>query len=360
MEQPLVSVVIPCYQLEARQQLLLEALRSIDAQTYPKIEVVLVDDGSSDRTSQILEELPLHFSSTRLACRSERLAENSGPSIARNHGVRLAKGPLIAFLDFDDLWLPSYLHDVVDCFNSSSERQVVLTSTIFYRELLGFRKADTSKFPTGLNEMPFAEYCTYFLANNFPVAMGSAVVCKAELFELYPKAYFDEHLSKLTAEDVCFGYRLLEQNVRPFFLDTPLVVHRTYYSMASRSLSAYLNKNELGVYEYIYSQTMGPLFERIRPELSEQNCVRIEENINRVRSEFKLKSLFLEKERSQIIQIILRKPSTFKTWLRLMLLKLSRYFPLSILRNVYFFSHTASEESAVGEVEELIKAVSAR
>jgi glycosyltransferase involved in cell wall biosynthesis len=95
---PSVSVVIPTYN---RAQIVAEAVESALAQTVSPLEVIVVDDGSSDGTRQ------------RLASFGDRIVyikqENQGVSAARNTGVRAARGDLIAFLDSDDVWHPRKL-----------------------------------------------------------------------------------------------------------------------------------------------------------------------------------------------------------------------------------------------------------
>ena len=89
----LVSVVIPNYNCGG---FLPAALGSVFAQTYPEIEVLVVDDGSTDDSLRVLE---------RYAGRVRVLRQaNAGVSAARNHGIRESRGALIAFLDADDLW----------------------------------------------------------------------------------------------------------------------------------------------------------------------------------------------------------------------------------------------------------------
>ena len=89
----LVSVVIPNYNCSA---FLPAALESVFAQTYPNVEVLVVDDGSTDDSQQVLE---------RYADRARVLRQpNGGVSAARNHGIRESRGELVAFLDADDLW----------------------------------------------------------------------------------------------------------------------------------------------------------------------------------------------------------------------------------------------------------------
>jgi glycosyltransferase involved in cell wall biosynthesis len=97
--QATFSVVIPTYN---RSVSVLDTLRSCFEQTYPNIEVVIVDDGSSDDTLEVLSGI----NDPRLVVVHQ---ENAGPAAARNHGMRVASGDYIAFLDSDDCWYPDFL-----------------------------------------------------------------------------------------------------------------------------------------------------------------------------------------------------------------------------------------------------------
>ena len=98
-ERPTVSVIIPVFNGE---RFLAEAIDSVLVQTLPPKEIIVVDDGSTDRTSAVVSALsatasvPIHAS----------YQENQGPAAARNLGVARASGDMIAFLDADDIWLP--------------------------------------------------------------------------------------------------------------------------------------------------------------------------------------------------------------------------------------------------------------
>jgi glycosyltransferase involved in cell wall biosynthesis len=91
------SVIIPVYNGE---RFLAEALQSVLAQTLPPDEVIVVDDGSNDRTAQIVAE-----AAAQAAVSFQYVYQaNQGSAAARSHGVRLARSELIAFQDADDLW----------------------------------------------------------------------------------------------------------------------------------------------------------------------------------------------------------------------------------------------------------------
>jgi glycosyltransferase involved in cell wall biosynthesis len=97
--QPLVSVVMPAWNAEAT---IVEALRSVAAQTYRNLEIIIVDDGSSDGTAELAKDFCVNDPRARTLGRS-----NSGPAAARNLGIVEARGEWIALIDADDVWHPT-------------------------------------------------------------------------------------------------------------------------------------------------------------------------------------------------------------------------------------------------------------
>ena len=144
---PRVSVIVPAYNAES---FLPETLASVEAQTYDDWEVVVADDASTDRTAELAESRrgPFHM------VRSE---VNEGPAGARNRALGVASGELIAFLDADDLLLPTYLERMVQLYDDNRARGVNVgivscdarlleASGIHertYMELMGFRDEPT-------------------------------------------------------------------------------------------------------------------------------------------------------------------------------------------------------------------------
>jgi glycosyltransferase involved in cell wall biosynthesis len=92
-ETALISVVIPCYNTE---RYIAEAIESIFAQRIEHVQVIVIDDGSTDRSAEIARSF-----GERVICRSQ---PNGGIAMARNAGVALAHGRYLAFLDADDIW----------------------------------------------------------------------------------------------------------------------------------------------------------------------------------------------------------------------------------------------------------------
>lgn len=111
-EKALVSVIIPTYN---RVNLLHRAIKSVLKQTYQIFELIIVDDGSSDNTDQVVT----NFSDSRI--HYIRLNNNRGKSIALNEGIKASKGEFLIFLDDDDEFLPQLLEIEVDAIRNTTD-----------------------------------------------------------------------------------------------------------------------------------------------------------------------------------------------------------------------------------------------
>jgi glycosyltransferase involved in cell wall biosynthesis/exopolysaccharide biosynthesis predicted pyruvyltransferase EpsI len=118
---PRVSVIIPAYHHAA---FIGEAIDSVLAQTYRDFEIVVVNDGSPDETEEVLRP---YIESGKIRYLWQ---ENQGAAAARNRGVEVAEGELLAFLDDDDQWLPDKLEWQVACLEESDALMVVGTSLL--------------------------------------------------------------------------------------------------------------------------------------------------------------------------------------------------------------------------------------
>lgn len=121
-EHPLVSVIIPVYN---GARFLRSALESVFAQSYRPLEVIVVDDGSTDDSGVIAQS----FHDVRYIHQ-----ENQGVAAARNNGIEAAQGDFFAFLDQDDLWTHQKLELQMDHLLSSSEVGYTLTQQQFFLE----------------------------------------------------------------------------------------------------------------------------------------------------------------------------------------------------------------------------------
>jgi glycosyltransferase involved in cell wall biosynthesis len=164
-----ISVVIPLYN---KRQTVLQALESVLNQRLKPFEVIVVNDGSTDGSEQLVEELdhPL----VRLISQP-----NGGVSSARNKGIEVSLGDWIAFLDADDEWFPDYL-ETIKKLNSDYPKANVLGTAYLLKDYKGNRKR------IKLNKIPFHGE-EGILSNYFEVAScshpplwTSAVVVKKE------------------------------------------------------------------------------------------------------------------------------------------------------------------------------------
>jgi len=121
-DTPLITVVIPTYN---RAWALQTAIDSVLAQDYPEFELIVVDDGSTDATAELLAAYNRHIIAIR--------QENKGVAAARNRGLAAAKGHLIAFLDSDDYWLPLKLSAQAAFFNAHPEALICQSQEIWIR-----------------------------------------------------------------------------------------------------------------------------------------------------------------------------------------------------------------------------------
>jgi GT2 family glycosyltransferase len=224
-----VSVVIPAYN---RERLLGEALKSVAAQTVQPAEVIVIDDGSTDRTLEIAR---LH--GARVFQQSNR-----GPSAARNVGIVAATSPWIAFLDSDDIWLPNKLElqwaasqlfpsaGLVLCdYSLVDESHVVAESYLTMKNVYPVleRHGDESMMLPQDHEA----FCCAFLRNNFMTP--SAFMAKQSL--LVQAGLFDESLRY--CEDYELQLRLLALTTVAVVC-RPLVRYRFHDANASAGVAS--------------------------------------------------------------------------------------------------------------------------
>ena len=103
MVKPLVSVIIPCYNAE---KYIVETIQSVISQTYENLEIIVINDGSTDRSVELIQ--------TIIDPRCKLISvENGGVSKARNIGIKASKGDFIAFLDADDLYQKTNIEEKI-------------------------------------------------------------------------------------------------------------------------------------------------------------------------------------------------------------------------------------------------------
>ena len=132
MKTPLLSVIIPAYNVEDYIE---ECLNSVSQQLTSDIEVIIVDDGSTDRTSELISQ----YKKNSVVVVSQK---NSGLSAARNSGLDKATGEYVAFLDSDDFWAPNFLKVLLPNIKSTDKADIV---TYSYYEFFSSEKCFAKK-----------------------------------------------------------------------------------------------------------------------------------------------------------------------------------------------------------------------
>lgn len=211
--EPAISVVIPVYN---GARFLRDTLASVLAQTLLPCEVITVDDGSTDESADIIRQLAATSAIPIRYC----YQANRGPGAARNTGVGLASGRLIAFLDQDDLWLPEKLARQVKAMAEQPDAGCVIVKQRF---LL----ADGFHWPPWVR----SELVNQELTGLTP----SAILVKRALFSHI--GYFNEEM--ITASDVDWISRLSDAGISVASVDEVLLLHRIHPQNQSRLVGAF-------------------------------------------------------------------------------------------------------------------------
>jgi glycosyltransferase involved in cell wall biosynthesis len=190
---PLVSAVIPAYNYA---QFVRRAVDSVLAQTYPHIECIVVDDGSTDNTLEVLAPY-----GDRIRVVSKK---NGGLAAARNTGVENARGEFVAFLDADDWWHPEKIAKQVELAEARPELAAIGTSWQVVDGNLQFVKSKTPRRPvadlaTNVREIACR---TIWLGGS-----GSGVLARREVLD--EVGLFDE--SMRAAEDIDMWMRIAQR-----------------------------------------------------------------------------------------------------------------------------------------------------
>lgn len=218
VENPLVSVIVPVYNVE---QYLRQCVHSIIAQSYNNIEIILVDDGSTDASGAICDEI----------CREEKRIrvfhiENGGPGKARNFGVNKSRGQWILFVDSDDFISPAYVHILLNAaLLMGCDMSIVPFGTAFTSEKQVHLEDDSERVAPAivLTQRQAEEGLLYQKYDTAPQWR----ICKRSLFD---KIVFPENLYY---EDLATIYKLVHE------CDSVALVNTTHlyaYRMSQNSI----------------------------------------------------------------------------------------------------------------------------
>jgi len=173
---PKVSINIPCFNSE---KYIAETLQSVLSQTFEDFEIILVNDGSTDMTEEIIKT----FSDPRIKYYYQK---NIGLGKTRNRQLALSSGDFIAFLDHDDIWLPTKLEKQIPLFENQPKVGLVYCDTIFFNNKGDVKRLYNNRVP------PRGNVFRQILKNYF-LAMPSVVIRKKALDS--QQQWFDDNFS---------------------------------------------------------------------------------------------------------------------------------------------------------------------
>jgi glycosyltransferase involved in cell wall biosynthesis len=238
---PAVSVVIPAFNAE---RTIAGTIRSVVAQTFGDLEIVVVDDGSADGTARAAASV----ADGRIRVLTQA---NGGAASARNTGITAARGEFVAFLDADDLWLAHKLERQVSLLRADPQAEAVQTSVYF---------VDDELRPLGVGECVDAgddlERCLQFF--NLPGFCSAAMVRRATFFEI---GMFDRALVIL--EDWDLALRLARRKSLRSIAE-PLVLYRVHPGNRSRNAQIHVAPGELVLRRLFTDPALPPEVRRLR------------------------------------------------------------------------------------------------
>jgi glycosyltransferase involved in cell wall biosynthesis len=236
-----ISVVIP---VRNREHLIARAIESVMAQTLPVEEIIVVDDASTDRTVDAVEGFAKSLNNLTLIS----LTENVGAAKARNIGINIAKGDLIAFLDSDDVWYVDKLSKQVRKFQANKNVVAVFCGVVEVSYDGNYRQRNIPKMP----DVSQAD----LYHSNMLVTMSGALILKKALLEI---GGFDTSLP--SCQDWDLFIRLSECGKLSVVQEELVEFWRHKGDRISRNKLSVLAGHET-VFEKIYARISDPLLKR--------------------------------------------------------------------------------------------------
>jgi len=236
-ENPKVSIIIPTHN---HAHFLSECLASVKSQTYKDYEVIVVNNGSTDNTEEIVRKLA--WDQLRYKYQNDT-GSVAGP---RNTGISLAKGKYVAFLDSDDLWYEKKIEKVMNIFEKKSEIDII--SHDLYMTKKGKIKLVIKSGPLSRNMFKS------LLIKNC-VSGSAAVVRKETLIEA---GGFDESKEFIHAEDSEIWLRIAYLGKNFYFINEVLGEYRAHETNLSNDFVSVLN-NEKNVIKKHYNKLRSPV-----------------------------------------------------------------------------------------------------
>lgn len=258
---PLVSIIVPCYNAASTIE---RAIRSVRQQSVEHWELILVDDGSSDDTAARISSI----------CDSRiRLIhqENQGPSAARNHGMNLAQGEWLCFLDADDTLLPEALSTLLSAVTPDTDIVVGC-----YQDITDTGSGEASTTPVRIKGGRLAANTLFWQKHNTGICREvfthAPVQHKLNLgapwAKLYRKSFLNQHKLRfhealVLHEDTLFNHLAYSHTAEVCIIPTPVYCYLDNPNSLTRSQNAHYREH--------CAAAIGE-FSRLHPDFPEELC----------------------------------------------------------------------------------------
>lgn len=220
----LVSIVIPCYNASRYVE---ETIRAVLDQSYQNFEIIVVNDGSTDNSLELINNF---INYPKVTCIDK---PNGGVSSARNEGLKRAQGKYIALLDADDVWLKDNLKNKVEKLENNHDVLFV------YSDMIEFHENGSSHQVSGFSTDEFTN--AYLKQELLPVpGVCSNIVFRASVVK-ERQLFFDEQLSTAADQDFMI---FLSMNGKGYYIPQPLWKYRVLSSSMSRKVTS-IEKDQL-------------------------------------------------------------------------------------------------------------------
>ncbi|MBS0185060.1 MAG: glycosyltransferase [Proteobacteria bacterium] len=214
-KNPLISVIVTTFN---RKEFLKKTLNSILSQTYSNLEILVIDDGSSDNTHSVVEK----FSDNRLQFHT--IKHSGRPAVPRNYGIKKSKGNFIAFCDDDDIWEADKISLQIKAFQDNPSIKLCYTNSSYIDEndlVLSFPYNSSKDKITTFKDQLYQNKVTF-----------SSLMIHRDVVQA--GHYFDERLSLKASEDFLFITKIVAK-YPIYYLNLPLIKYRVHQNGISHN-----------------------------------------------------------------------------------------------------------------------------
>lgn len=232
-EKPLVSIIIPTYN---RANFLPQTIKSALQQTYQNTEILIIDDGSTDNTKQIVKKIQNKYKKIKYFWQKN----SGGAAKPKNKGIKKSKGDYIAVLDSDDEYYPNKIEEQIKIFKTKQSKKLMAVGSYAKEIYMDTKEERVFKVPN------YKEPLKELLKHDY-MGSGSTMMYKKKLFDKI--GHFDENLK--SGQDAEMRIRIAVNGFGFHFAQKPLFKYKIHQQGMSESITAKKKSKDV---EYIFNK----------------------------------------------------------------------------------------------------------